>query len=67
MSKQDGGPDLVGGMNLRDYFAAHAIGQVVIDSDELHEARKAGAAGVATLIAKACYEFADAMLKARER
>lgn len=57
---------LMGGMSLRDYFAAHAIGQAVIDSDDLHEAKKGGAAGIAELIAKACYEFADAMLKARE-
>lgn len=45
------------GMDLRDYFAAKALNGLINYSPEPEEHK---------LIAKLCYQLADAMLKARE-
>ena len=54
----------VGGMTLRDYFAAHAIDvgsrSLTMDDCMDYDARKAN-------IARHAYEMADAMLKEREK
>lgn len=63
MSKKDGGPAFPGGdlgawgMNLRDYFAAHAL--------ELLEAYSLPPPPAQ--IAKDAYAIADAMLEEREK
>jgi hypothetical protein len=54
------GPQLIikGGMTLRDYFAAAALGGQAHRFAHPHEHRE--------LLAKDCYDIADAMLKAKE-
>lgn len=47
--------DKVGGMDLRDYFAAKALQGIVVGMENFNRAS----------IANICYELADAMLKAR--
>ena len=49
--------DIAKGMTLRDYFAAKAMQGFAADPDTT---------GPAEVIAKVAYEWADAMLKARE-
>lgn len=51
------------GMTLRDYFAAKALQAMVTKSDG--QSKTGGKKGV-QLIAAYAYEFADAMLKARQ-
>lgn len=54
------------GMTLRDYFAGQAINGMMI---HLLDYKKDGAMSnedMDKLISKACYEIADAMIKARE-
>jgi len=50
----------VGGMSLRDYFAAHAI------SGALEQLKSDGETPYSSAIAKGCYEIADKMLEVRE-
>lgn len=50
------------GMTLRDYFAAKAMVAIARNSDGSTVARET----LCRLIARASYEVADAMLKARE-
>ncbi len=50
---------LVDGMSLRDYFAAKAMAAIVGTTNTETMAR-------VDLIAECAYEYADAMLKARE-
>ena len=63
MSPRDGGPAFPrtviqdGGVTVRDYFAAAALQGAAMYDMELDEFR-------ATV--RRCYEFADAMLQARE-
>lgn len=47
----------VGGMTLRDYFAAQAMQGALCDGGEIYKP---------DTFAKWCYDLADAMLKARE-
>jgi exopolyphosphatase/pppGpp-phosphohydrolase len=60
----------VGGMTLRDYFAAHApVSDALVQAaSEIVNDRLADRAGDewCRLIAAHCYRFADAMLAARE-
>jgi len=51
-----GGYDIIGGMTLRDYFAAKAMQGMMVDVY----------APDCDYIAKTAYAMADAMLKARE-
>lgn len=66
-AKQDGGPAFpshfntairegMGGMTLRDYFAAKALSGLVVNGENFDPAK----------LTAYCYEFADAMLKARQ-
>lgn len=57
------GGDVVGGMTLRDYFAAKAMqGELAAQSPELGEYTDT----CIDMLAKRSYAIADAMLKARE-
>ena len=53
------------GMTLRDYFAAKAIGLFPLDSDDC-VALKSGQVPDHKIVARFCYELADAMLAVRE-
>ncbi len=69
MSKNDGGPafpdglsvgeisKLAGGMTLRDYFAGQAISGIVKNTTRCYEES----------VAKEAYNYADAMLKERDK
>ena len=46
------------GMNLRDYFAGQALAGIISDPNVTTDNGK---------LAKACYGYADAMLKARKQ
>ena len=54
------------GMTLRDYFAAAALTGLMEQSGVLNRPGRQFRTERATEIAKWAYEFADAMLKARE-
>ncbi len=58
------------GMTLRDYFAAKAMNQIIQQAYELAKAcdEEADFSFTATMfpLAKEAYQWADAMLKARE-
>jgi hypothetical protein len=49
------------GMSLRDYFAAAALQGIISDASISASIKKDG-----ELVSRSAYEFADAMLKARE-
>jgi len=53
-----------GGMTLRDYFAAKAMPVLTTQFYSLNQQLSEGS--VPELVSKVAYEFADAMLKARE-
>jgi hypothetical protein len=56
-------------LNLRDYFAAKAMQAIVADTASLKAAELGGKRfgfDVTAAVASAAYEFADAMLAARE-
>jgi hypothetical protein len=53
------------GMSLRDYFAAHAIGNLIVNESVLEAANEAKQP-VSQVVASIAYEIADAMLKVRE-
>lgn len=57
----DNGEKIIGnkGMNLRDYFAAKALEVAIYQVKDYYEADK-------NVVAKWCYEMADAMLEARK-
>lgn len=50
----------MGGMDLRDYFAAKAMQSLILGLDNGNESQ-------ANLIPSTAYGFADAMMKAREQ
>jgi hypothetical protein len=52
------------GMTLRDYFAAKAMPVLATQFYSLNQQLSEGT--VAELVSKVAYEFADAMMKARE-
>lgn len=66
----DGDPDHdgheQGGMSLRDYFAAKAIGLFPMEHANV-VALQAGVKPDGALVAKFCYELADAMLAERDK
>jgi hypothetical protein len=49
------------GISIRDYFAAAALQGIILDSSVLASLKKDG-----ELVSRSAYEYADAMLKARE-
>ncbi len=49
------------GMTLRDYFAAAALQGIISDASVPASSKKDG-----ELVSRSAYEYADAMLKARE-
>ena len=58
------------GMSLRDWFAGHALAGLVSDQPQMQEIAKVADRRkmlVVSATAISCYEFADAMLKAREQ
>lgn len=55
------------GMTLRDYFAAKALNGFLSDAQTMAALREAwGNTNIALRLSEACYEWADAMLKARD-
>lgn len=54
------------GMSLRDYFAAKALNGLLSDAQSIASLREHFGANVTEPIVAACYDFADAMLAARE-
>lgn len=54
----------VAGMTLRDYFAAKAMQSTL--ADDAYAKRTETSSEWVAIVAKASYEIADAMLKARE-
>ena len=54
-----------GGMTLRDYFAAKALNGFLSDAQSLAALRQEWKGNIAERLSLACYEWADAMLKAR--
>ncbi len=60
----NGGAYIDGGMTLRDYFAAKAMPVLTTQFYSLNQQLSEGS--VPELVSKVAYEFADAMLKARE-
>lgn len=58
------------GMTLRDYFAGQALAGIMANNEYLLGAKKVSNADKTTsmkLVAQSAYEFADAMLKERDR
>ena len=60
----EGVPHHTEGMTLRDYFAAKAMQSTL--ADNAYVERTETASEWLAMVAKASYEMADAMLKARE-
>jgi hypothetical protein len=56
----------VNDIELRDYFAAQALGLWMVDDEDLKKI-KCGLEPDHELIAKFCYDLAEAMLKERTR
>lgn len=59
----DGGP--AANMKLRDYFAEQALVGMLSNVEAMKLGRPLGGESMADWIARAVYEFADAMLRAR--
>ena len=57
----DGHTSPQSGMSIRDYFAAKAMQGIISDASLPHSSKKDWG-----LVSCSAYEFADAMLKARE-
>ena len=66
---QDGGFFKEGykGMSLRDYFAAKALQGILSDPRNMRIANEKEPSCEVDFIAKVSYQFADAMLKEREK
>ena len=58
-------PPAIQYVGLRDYFAAHAIGNLIANESVLEAANEAKLP-VSQVVASIAYEIADAMLKVRE-
>lgn len=75
-SKNDGGPafplpnQAMFGMSLRDWFAGQALNGILSDGETqaiISKLSRAENASSTAYVAKAAYEFADAMLKERSK
>jgi hypothetical protein len=58
-------PHIVHGMSLRDYFAAAAVTLFTLEDKDVAALRE-GAQPAHDVVAKFCYELADAMLAERK-
>jgi hypothetical protein len=60
-------PCLDRGMSLRDYFAGQALAGMLANSSPLYDQDCKPVLKEAHMVASFSYQFADAMLKAREK